>query len=345
MSARIPAHQASPRRGFTLVELLVVIAIIGILIAMLLPAVQAAREAARAVQCKNNMRQIGLALQNYHDAHGVLPYGFRARFGDAWSGYILPFVERGDLYDGMVFDQIASDPVMQWAYPGSTADTSIQNRKIIACQTVIPTYRCPSAPIPAHVSDRTFNGWVVPKRVPTTYLGSASGVLTDDEYTFSSAMGVPVMSSAEWGSMKGLDGVLFSDSEIKIRNISDGTSHTLLCGEALPTVQDNTTPETWGNRRKDHWSVGSDDAKSQDGHDGSELCGSTGVAMNPDILSGATVVTPEAELAYGSAHPGGCNMLFCDGSVRFIEESISPKIWAALATRAGGEVIPGDFDK
>ena len=332
------------RDGFTLVELLVVIAIIGILIALLLPAVQAAREAARAAQCKNNMRQIGLALQNYHDTHKVFPYGFRTRFGAGWSGYILPFVEQGAFYHEMIFDQNEGDALMQWAYPGATANLSRHNYKIMACETVIPTFRCPSAPIPEHVNDRTFDAWVVPKRVPATYLGSASGFLQDDEYTTSRATGAYVMGSTSWGCMRSLDGVFFSDSAVKIRDITDGTSHTLLVGEALPTVKDNTTAETYSNRRKDHWAVGSDDADTHDGHDGSEMCGSTGVPMNPKIPADATVVTREAEIAYGSAHPGGCCGLFCDGSVQFIDETIEQKVWSAIATINGGEVVPSDLD-
>ena len=328
------------REGFTLVELLVVIAIIGILIALLLPAVQAAREAARAAQCKNNMRQIGLALQNYHDTHKIFPYGFRARFGAAWSGYILPFIEGGDFYNGMIFNEGEGGVSMQWAYPGATADTSRRNYKILACETVIPTYRCPSAPIPEHVNDRTFDAWVVPARVPATYLGSGSGFLQDDEMGVSPVTGALTMAA----SMARLDGVLFSDSAVKIRDIMDGTSHTLLCGEALPTVKDNTSPETWSNRRKDHWAVGSDDADTDNGHDGSELCGSTGVPMNPDVDPNTDVVTPQAEIAYGSAHPGGCCMGFCDGSVKFVDEEIKPQVWAALATIRGGEVIPADLE-
>ena len=230
---------------------------------------------------------------------------------------------------------------MQWAYPGATANTSRQNYKIIACETVIPTFRCPSAAIPEHVNDRTFDAWVVPARVPACYLGSGSGFLQDDEMGVSSVTGALSM----FASMANLDGVLFSNSAVKIRDITDGTSHTLLCGEALPTVKDNTSRETWSNRRKDHWAVGSDDADTDNGHDGSELCGSTGVPMNPDIDLSKDVVTAEQEIAYGSAHPGGCCMLFCDGSVRFTGETIEPTVWAALATIRGGEIIPGDFDK
>ena len=232
---------------------------------------------------------------------------------------------------------------MQWAYSGSNPNPSIQNYKIIASQTVMPVYRCPSAAIPEHVRDQTFDNWNLPERVPGTYLGSATGVLTDDEYTISRITGKPVMSNGSWGSMRGLDGVLFSLSAVKIRDITDGTSHTLLVGEALPTVKDNTSRETWSNRRKDHWYAGGDDADTDDGHDGSEHCGSTGVPMNPEIDLSKSVVTAEQEIAYSSSHPGGCNMLFCDGSVQFIDEEIDTAIWCALATRAGGEIIPGDL--
>src|SRR5262245_1202766 len=130
------------QRGFTLVELLVVIAIIGILVALLLPAVQAAREAARRSQCMNNLKQIGIALQNFHDSNKTLPPGVALGEGAMWSGFILAQLEESALANSVKIDYVNSRPYAhdQPSY-GTLADPY---RNVAACETLIPVFRCPS---------------------------------------------------------------------------------------------------------------------------------------------------------------------------------------------------------
>ncbi len=318
-------------KAFTLVELLVVIAIIGILIALLLPAVQAAREAARRAQCKNNLKQIGTGLLNYENTHLVFPMGLQNAIGCAWSGYILPFVEENNKFKNFVFDKSEGSAPMQWAY-APPVHPSKETAMIIACETVFPFYRCPSAAIPLHVYDVSIDNWIVPKRVPAMYLGCASGVWTNDEQGINPDSGTTQYHHA----LKGLDGVLFGNSAIKIRDITDGTSHTMIVGEALPDITTTTlTKDTIFLRRKDHWAIGGDDADLRQGNDGSEHCGSTALPINADDMNG----TVNVELSFGSAHKGGCHILMADGSVQFLTDDIMPDLWVALGTRAGGEVI------
>lgn len=315
------AEAVRRRRAFTLVELLVVIAIIGILIALLLPAVQAAREAARRSQCTNNLKQIGMGMLNYESSISRFPMGTQNTVGCAWSGYLLPYIEQEALADTFIFEE-GHGSLSQWAYPpGTEGSPSNHSEMIAACEKVFPTYRCPSAAIPLHVRDISFDGWVVPKRVPASYLGCASGVWTDDE------MGLSGTTMTNW-AMAGLDGIIFGLSDIQIRDVSDGTSHTIIVAEALPTATDSLKAENGASTKKDHWSIGGDDIDAGHGYDGSEHCGSTGVVMNGDN-----------ELAFGSAHASGCNALMTDGSVHFIIGDIDLDVWSALGTRAGGEVI------
>ncbi|NLF72780.1 MAG: DUF1559 domain-containing protein [Candidatus Anammoximicrobium sp.] len=154
------------RPAFTLVELLVVIAIIGILVALLLPAIQAARESARRIQCANHLKQIGVALHNYHDSFQKFPYGWDNR-GVGWTLHLLPFVELNSVYSTIHFQESG---------PGNW-DSGSENQ--LACETVVPVYRCPSMPLPEHMD---YNG--IEKRVPASYRGcSGSEASSDDTST------------------------------------------------------------------------------------------------------------------------------------------------------------------
>ena len=147
----------------------------------------------------------------------------------------------------------------------------------------------------------------------------------------------PIPGEDEWGfdatggrssrrPLRGLDGILYAESAVRVREISDGTSNTILVGEALPTATDSTEAEKKTDTRKDHWAIGGDDADGS--NDGSEHCGSTALPMNT-----------EHELAFGSAHIGGTNAVFVDNSVRFIHQEIDRTVWSRLGSRADGYPI------
>lgn len=257
------------RRAFTLVELLVVIAIIGILIALLLPAVQAAREAARRMSCSNNLRQIGIGLHHYHDAHGCFPPGGIERRDAmnpkgrqiAWSAFLLPFVEQKAIYDtidfGKAFDSAANAP---------------------AAAMVIPLYLCPSVP---RASD------LVQGRGACDYGGIYGERIT--------------------GPNAPPKGVMLYDRAIRIRDITDGTSTTLAVSE---------------------------DSGWQDG----QWINALNVFDQAYPINQA----PAFENDIRSKHPGGANGLFCDGSVRFLKETVPLPTLAAICTREGNEVV-GEF--
>lgn len=307
-----------PRRtGFTLVELLVVIAIIGILIALLLPAVQAAREAARRSQCANNMKQIGLACHNYHDSFKVFPYGWDDR-GSGWTLHILPYLELGNIYDTIIFQESG---------PGNWSSGSANQT---ACETVIPVFRCPSMPLDEHIS---YNG--IAERVPASYRGNAGSESSSDD---TSTITIPGTKSLENTTQ---DGIFYACSTTRFAGVTDGTSNTLLVGESRPDpafVKDG--------QGMDFWYIGSpqaDPCRCDGGNGGtefSEFVGTTLAPMNAFLkypgLNGRLM-----ELSFGSYHSGGAQFLMGDGNVRFISDTIDETTYLALGSRNGREVISG----
>jgi prepilin-type N-terminal cleavage/methylation domain-containing protein len=338
------------RRAFTLVELLVVIAIIGLLVALLLPAIQAAREAARRSQCQNNLKQLGLAFQMYHDVKQRLPSGARSGEGSMWSYYLLPFLEEGN---AQARSKVAEDGVnnYQWAYNGPYTPDQIANDPIYAnihlAERVFPMLRCPSAGLPDKQFDYSSWNWVVVGRVPASYLGSATGLLLDQNTV-----------DADGVMMGSLDGVLFAQSRVGLKDIGDGSSNTMLVGETLHDVeaQDRATrKESPAGNKADHWGMGSDDIDGTGGpeaaRDLSECVGSTAVPMNLVVQfrgndpcssppAGTNPDCQRMQLSYGSAHPGGALTLRCDSSVQYAEEGIDATIWRDLATRDGQITLP-----
>lgn len=313
------------RPGFTLIELLVVIAIIAILVALLLPAVQQAREAARRSSCRNNMKQLALALHNYHDTHKLLPYGWDTR-GTGWSAHLLPYIEQSNLYDTLYFAETGFGPYAGW---GNWDTDGGPNQA--ACETVIPTFRCPSMALEDHVN---MNG--IEARVPASYRGNAGSDASADD-----------ASAAIAGSLsfeaRVLNGVFWACSNTFFPDIKDGLSNTMLLAEAW------TDPNfSKDGQSMDFWYIGSPQADpcncagGTGGTEFSEFVGSTYVRMN------LRKVDPSAsgvlmEVSHGSWHTGGAFFAMCDGSVHFLSENIDLGIYQGLSTRAKGETVSGAF--
>lgn len=346
------------QRAFTLVELLVVIAIIGVLVALLLPAVQAAREAARRSQCMNNLKQVGLAMNNYEGTHKHLPPGALMNEGSAWSAYLLSYLEGGNAFKQLKIGDNKNFN-SQWGHSGGPyTDSKLlpeNERNIQVIETVMQPYRCPSVGLPEHQLDVTATKWYIMKRSPVSYIGVASGLVVR-QYDAGDVYFLKGHPKPEDGNafFDGADGVLYgidkddvSDKGVKFAWIEDGTSNTVMVGEA---VHDFVTQENIGGNgedaagnRKDHWWGGSDDIDTSPGSDLSEFLGSTAVAVNyqgtpeenqQSCRSPDSTPCQSMQLAFGSEHPGIVQMVFCDGHVEQIQEDIDALTWSNYGTRA-----------
>jgi prepilin-type N-terminal cleavage/methylation domain-containing protein/prepilin-type processing-associated H-X9-DG protein len=303
-------------RGFTLIELLVVISIIGVLVGLLLPAVQSAREAARRVQCTNNLKQIGLALHNYHGAANVLPPGYisgtqnnlpdgpETGAGWGWATLMLSDFDQSPTYSNVNFSLLITNP-------GS------QTVRVIT----FSSFLCPSNAYgvgPITLKDRT--GIVVINDLSAgQYVGSA-GQLEVEEFAANN------------------NGVFYRNSRVGFRDISDGTTTTLMAGERSRNVAD----ATWVGAIPNAIACNSPGWRFQDCETANVLIlAHTGPSPDENWVD-----LPNNKLAgvddYWSGHPGGCNFVFCDGSVRFVKETINAQVFSFLATRAGGELISSD---
>ncbi len=322
-------------RGFTLVELLVVIAIIGILIALLLPAVQAAREAARRSQCLNNIKQIGLALQNYHDANRVFPYGETQlpgvqAHGHAWSARILPYMEEGVL-------QIDYDLP---GYPGTNDEpNSWPITHYRALTTLISVYRCPSS---GHAPTTNQDGIAVDGLEPPTP-GPTAGAYVNRlgilEYQGISG------SNRKSGSGNSDLGILFPHKQVRFKHILDGTSKTMIVGEYSHLTQ----YQQFNSFQSTDDSTGTWDL----GHFGSVAptwaCKTIAFApfspafwKNPGTFRLGTallIIQTVNQASLKSGHVTGIHALMADGSAHFIAAEIDLVTFQNLADRADGQVI------
>lgn len=305
------------RRGFTLIELLVVIAIIAILVALLLPAVQQAREAARRTQCKNNMKQLGLAMHNYHDTNKSLPLGVHAAWGMSWTWAILPYLEQTAVYN------IMPDPVSDSGWWGGTDQRSLDLIRL--AQTGMPTFLCPSQPNGPR-EGRNING--LARRGMLSYLACAGGDAQHDNLGTNGMDRSNGLFHAVRMNTNSPRGRTF-----RLRDVIDGLSNTVLIGEAEYLLDAKK-----GCNICDRYLFYHMNADSGNGSDFSEVLGSTYYSINPDAQNNA-----ERECAFGSFHTGGANILLGDGRIRFVSENIDlVDVWRALGSRDGGEVV-GEF--
>ena len=310
------------RRAFTLVELLVVIAIIGILIAVLLPAVQAARETARRLQCQNNFKQIGLGLQNYHQALLSFPPGqiwddFKdpSFFGWSWGTYLLPYIE-----SGAITDQI------EWG------KGFIDARNFALMGTTLDDYVCPSSPnhrVWLECCSGLQNG---PKQVDDVRQSNMAGV------SDSVANGEDDSSSSV--ARTDGDGMLFNLTAIRFRDVTDGTSNTLFVGEITSAKGKHPSQGTawighsWANWNCQTTSLGINGIGS--------IPGGRNDAVDPiDGDGGNRHSEYFREVGFSSFHRGGAHFMLVDGSVQFLSENIDQIVLVALTTRDGGEVVNG----
>lgn len=326
------AHRASSsnhRRSlanaaaFTLVELLVVIAIIGILVALLLPAIQAARESARRAQCSTQLREMGIALQNYHDAQGHFPTGRNRRdqYGVSWAYYLLPQLEQQAMHDAYI-------PTLKVSDEGNA----------IAMRTPLPIYTCPSRRTPG--ADRDFDNDDQPSEV--------RGVAGRGDYAANAGleedMGLEE-NDFEFGKIDlTLAGPIYSGSKVSSRRVTDGLSNTLAIGEKhIPPIKPEWNEARAHARQGDSCFLAGDSLKTI--MRGTE----DGLAQGPD---------DDDNEVFGSTHPGVVQFVFLDGHVEPLANNssltatgVNPNqvedirmdeqwLWlAALSTVGGGEIV------
>jgi prepilin-type N-terminal cleavage/methylation domain-containing protein/prepilin-type processing-associated H-X9-DG protein len=321
------------RVGFTLVELLVVIAIIGVLVALLLPAIQAARESARRSQCLNNFKQVGLAIHNHESAKKSLPIGavynlsmyWTSQCGSqplpsggiplynySWSAFILPFLEESAVSGTFNYKLQSLDKTT----PNAQGKTNFQ-----IAATFISVYGCPSNPQSKELvscCSNQFNGATELEDVAHT---SMCAVVDSENFTcgtevipkiYGGAVGAipdPRHGNGAFGNLKGG----------RVKDFTDGLSHTLFVGEVLGGGP--------GTNRGHYWSS----HNLLDTKDG--INGSTTSVAGPWTASTSFRTT-----TFASMHPGGCHFLYGDGSVQFLSEDIAQSVLTSLTTRVGNEI-------
>ena len=351
---------AGPRRAFTLVELLVVISIIGVLVGLLLPAVQAAREAARRMQCSNHLKQLGLALHNYHTTLGRFPSGYctvPTRDGNGppsaaidpltwdsapgwgWGALLLPYIEQGNMSDALHFEFPIWAPI---------------NRPLVEKQ--MPTFLCPSASggsDPFTVRDQSgapLSRFGAPIRLGRSHYvashgqescwGECGSAATGEVFTNIYTSETTVV-RVDGNAANVADGPFYRNSNVRFRDVTDGTSTTIFLGEHSSRLSEKTwvgaVPGAYTHPKFASPENGPDAAATlvlvHAGPSGGEL----DITGSP-IIHSINFPTYHVGQMY-SEHPGGGNVCFGDGSVRFISESVDLILWAEMSSMNEREIV------
>ena len=318
------------RGGFTLVELLVVIAIIGVLVALLLPAVQAAREAARRTQCTNKVKQVCLAAHNYADARRRFPSAVDTELAklDANKprlfGYLaslLPYHEQAALHELVNYDY---------------AWTHIVNKRPL--ETPLHEFRCPSALTPEWmwIGGTTGSGSTAAESNLSAHyfavLGAKRGCPDDDKYSISVRPGSELVHCVSPGGMA-TNGVMYVGSRTRFKDVTDGTSKTFLIGES--------SYDSIGRRV---WLAGSISAGDAWAYSGYNMTYSLSSSPRGQVVGNTIVdIGVNNDIGFGSLHPGGAHFGLTDGAVQFISEDIELVVLKQFASRAVGDSPGGNF--
>ena len=344
------------RAGFTLVELLVVIAIIGVLVSLLLPAVQQAREASRRIKCANNLKQLGLALHTYHDALGSLPpayltntaasgSAFGVSYGDeyrngppgwAWGALLLPFLEQGNLAAQFRWDQACWSPT-----------------NAAAARSKVAAFLCPSATggsdgfeVQREGADER-HGTPISRSDGTKIVFAHSHYVTNAgihqpwgrETAYCYDYDVPEPIPANGNQPARIDGPFYPNSRVRLADVTDGLSNTVFLGEHSSILSHKTwvgvVPHAVTPPRLDRrpWASENNGAGCL-----------VGIHSGPDTHDHPEVIIHAPNNPFGHTdemwgeHGAGCNVLLGDGAVRYVSAFVHPLTWVALSTRDGGEV-------
>ncbi|WP_339746681.1 DUF1559 domain-containing protein [uncultured Rubinisphaera sp.] len=329
-----------PRKAFTLIELLVVIAIIAILVALLLPAVQQAREAARRSSCKNNLKQIGLALHNYHDTYRVFPPGYINQFDDpqptnsgeystavgaersawSWGAFVLPFVEQSALYDVLQVGDIRIKNAL--ATPALLSNM----------QNPISSFRCPSDTAPdVNTSKQVQDSAGTARNIATAnYVASNSSRRWHSSGSWVTGPGLGELS--QWGTPPNANqspnGMFWRNSKVRMRDITDGTSNTIMAGERAWELN-NPAGATFTCRA-------------------GTVLGTRITNEQSEVHRGLAAATTAINFAnnncnkgFSSRHTGGAQFVMADGSVRFLSENLDQN----NATFGGTNAVDSTFER
>jgi prepilin-type N-terminal cleavage/methylation domain-containing protein len=319
------------RRGFTLIELLVVIAIIAVLIALLLPAVQQAREAARRSQCKNNMKQLGLAFHNYHEVNNNLPVGSYGCCWGTWQVAIMPYIDQGANFDLYVHDR-------KFGVPQDSARYGHNSNKPVTSQRYA-VYTCPSDQPNSPLGGGGGGGTAVPGRITNHNYAVNYGNTAEASQATHPSDPTAIYAGApfkRWASLTS-DGPVHARWVTRsINHFLDGVSNTLLAAELIQGQRDDLRGFSWWHGGTYFTTFLGPNSPEPDRPN--QNC--RNVPPNPPCAAPTTAFP--AMLAARSRHAGGVQALLGDGSVRFVSQNIHLGTWRALSTLAGSDIV-GEF--